>query len=92
MDHPNNGKSRKGLSTVKYVQFQGNMKRIGEPVENITKKLKLYKKESKGNQQYITGKKKAFEIKHLMHGLTKTKQIQQNKESVNLKKNQQLLS
>lgn len=49
MDHPNNGKSRKGLSTVKYVQFQGKMKRIGEPVENITKKLKLYKKESKGN-------------------------------------------
>lgn len=33
-------------STVKYVQFQGKMKRIGEPVENITKKLKLYKKES----------------------------------------------
>lgn len=57
MDHPNNGKSRKGLSTVKYVQFQGKMKRIGEPVENITKKLKLYKKESKGNQQYITEKK-----------------------------------
>lgn len=38
--------------TFYYMQIctvQGNMKRIGEPVENITKKLKLYKKESKGN-------------------------------------------
>ena len=34
------------------------MKRIGEPVENITKKLKLYKKESKGNEPYITERNK----------------------------------
>lgn len=72
------------------------MKRIREPVENITKKLKLYKKESKGNQPYITERNKHLKQNICCMGLPKKtkdkKQIQQNKELVNLKKSQQILS